>query len=212
MRKNKHPTWIEWQNQVMEWVEHAVKHASLTGFRINGDSTHKHISIQDPATSLHNMPYVQVGLIGNQRGWNDDNEGQANPNSYVYTDIGGRYLKEQVEMKERLFFEIEVFSNIQKECVEIADTIHRFFLPNASLIFNWNSSQYGVETRFLDMVMEKAESDRAGSIEFFRAYIRLQLATTAMTLTPDDVVPAVKTAVITITESEGAEITKELQE
>lgn len=211
MRKLKHPKWLDWQTQIEAWLSDAVKHCGLTDYRINSAPTRRNIPIRSPERNMPPFPCVQLILVGVQKGWDDMNSGQPDYASCEYTAIGGaKFLKEQISVKERISFELNIFSDIYAEALEIIDTIHRYFEPMKTWQITWQDANYDVDVMIGDIRLEVTESGREGEIIGFVGSMLMTVYTHTQPVTADEVVTGVEQVVFSTTQELDSEESTEL--
>jgi len=209
----KYPRWTEWQDVVEGLVEDSMAHVFISGNRLDGSSTKKHIPVNSTDRMLQNMPYIQVTLSGVERGHDDINSGQPAYIDSVTTPIGGnKAVKEPVEFLERITFTIEAFSQRYNECVEIIDILHRSIYPMDVISIDHNGVTQEVDCTLGDFQFLVAEGNREGMVEFFTSSMTLKLyVTTTTTIPTDDDSGVIEEVIFTSSETLGDEETDEIE-
>lgn len=177
MRKERHPTHYDWYVAIESALASALQNTGITGYRLNGASTQKKPRIKDEVeNSYASMPYAQALLRAVVPGWDDSQSGQSQWEDYDYEDIGGtKYLKQTVEIRERLEFEIVMYTNEYDHLLKMSQAIRSYFGVLNTVTITWKSADYSVNSHLSDFAAEEVEENRSGKIRYYRASWSLTL-------------------------------------
>jgi hypothetical protein len=205
-RKLKYPAWSDWLASVEAALKQILKETGLTGYTIGGRSTNLNVAVKSADQHMASQPYIEVILADVQNGWDDVNSGQLDYDGKTHESIGGDSLVESLNyVRERITFQLDIYTQKQTEAAIIAQTIKRHFNAFGELSITWRGDDLPVFTKLHDFSMEAVEAGREGKLEYFRASWLLTLSIISEQSASDTVVTAIKSVVTDVTDSIGDE-------
>lgn len=195
-RKTRYPLWSDWLAGLETALKESLTNTGLTSYRLNGARTNLRVSVKSADQHQGHMPYVEVVLADIQNGWDDEMSAQDDYDAFEYEDIGdNKQVRKLNFVRERITFQIDIYTQKQIEAVAIAQNIKRHFNSFGELQITWQGQDCPVYTKLHDFNMEAVEADRTGKVENFRASWLFTLSVISEQVTADLIVKAISEVV-----------------
>lgn len=205
-RRVRYPQWADWLAGLEAALEQSLSKTGLTGYRINGASTNLQVAVKSADDHQGHMPYVEVVLADVQNGWDDENSAQEDYDGFEYEDIGdGKMVRSLNFVRERITFQVDIYTQKQSEAVVISQTIKRHFNAFGELQITWQGQDCPVFTKLHDFTMEKVDANRSGKAEHFVASWAITLSIISEQTASDLIVKAIAEVVAETANSIGGD-------
>lgn len=195
-KKLRYPQWTDWLAGLEAALKQALTTTGLVSYRIDGAPTNLQVAIKSADQHQGHMPYVEVILADVQNGWDDSQSGQLDYDGSTYTTFGdNKQVKSLNYVRERITFQIDVFTQKHVEAIAIAQAIRRHFNAFGEIQITWQGTDVPVFTKLHDFSMEAVEAGREGKLEYFRASYLFTFSIISEQTTSDLIVKAISEVV-----------------